>query len=296
MSEEISQKFVSEALRTPRMDVHQRLAARMLLSASTCQDELQRFMLVVRAAQGMTEECKAQGLELDEGLLTVVDAVARSFQLAKPLILGGEQGSFKVQPIPWCFSMTQENFESYIAEWWDVDLSFYTELLTECKEPWVKVCCSNCGHALVDMTLEDWLSPDEKISEKTEKYGVPPDEVRLSSCCPNCGFDWRNESTWNKTVRAVSYGRNGPTYIIKYYRPVAEPVWRFFFDATANALTLEGYSRLLGNFLSFYSQAIADVGGKVAKSISPTIFREVEAAVAAEKEAAGEAKNENGLG
>jgi len=294
MGEEISQKFVSEALRTPRMDVHMRLAARMLLSASTCQDELQRFQFIVRAAQGMIEECKNQGLELDEALLDTVGAVARSFSLAKPATIVDETtgSSFKVQPIPWSFPMDEESFERYIAEWWDTDLAFYTGLLAECKEAWVRVCC-RCGYVIADATLNDWTN--DTVSEKTKNYGVVPDLAKLESKCPNCGLEWRNKSQWSRLAGVLEYGEYRPVRIVKYYRAVKEPLWLFFFDATSNALAPEGYNRLLGNFLSYYSQEIAETAAKVAKSISPTIFKEVEAAVSAEK-AGGEASDESGLG
>jgi hypothetical protein len=293
--EEKFEKFAAEALRTPRMDVHMRLAARMLLAASTCQDELQRFQFIVRAAQGMIEECKNQGFELDEALLTAVDAVARSFSLAKPMSLGSEEeGSFRVQPIPWCFAQTEENFEAYIAEWWDTDLAFYTELLAECKETWLRIACANCGYVVVDVLHSDWLK--DTVSDKTRKFGVVPDFARFKGECPNCGLDWQNESQWLRLHQWVQSQEYKPVRFIKYYRPVSEPIWKFFFDATSNALAPEGYNRLLGNFLSYYSQEIAETAAKVAKSISPTIFKEVEAAVAAEKEAGGEATDESGLG
>jgi hypothetical protein len=293
--EEKFEKFAAEALRTPRMDVHMRLAARMLLSASTCQDELQRFMFIVRAAQGMIEECKNQGLELDEALLDTVDAVARSFSLAKPTTIGDEMtGGFRVQPIPWCFALTEENFERYIAEWWNVDPVFHTELLAECKEAWVRVCCAKCGYVIADATLNDWTN--NTVSEKTKNYGVVPDLAKLGSKCPNCGLEWRNESQWSRLAGVLEHGEYRPVRIVKYYRAVKEPLWLFFFDSTANALSVDGYRMLLGNFLTYYSQEIAETAAKVAKSISPTIFREVEAAVAAEKEAGGEATDESGLG
>ena len=299
MGEEINPKFVSEAMRTPRMDVHMRLAARMLLAASTCQDELRRFQLIVRAAQGMIEECENQGLELDEALLTAVDAVARSFQLAKPASLGseegsGEEGSFKVQPIPWCFALTEENFEAYISGWWDTDLAFFTELLAECRETWLRIACANCGYVVADVLHSDWLK--DTVSDKTGKLGVVPDFARFKGECPNCGLDWQNESQWLRLHRWMQSQKYEPVRFIKYYRPVSEPVWKFFFDATSNALTPEGYNRLLGNFLTYYSQEIAETAAKVAKSISPTIFKEEAAAVAAEKEAGGEVSGESGLG
>jgi len=290
MSEEISPKFINEALRVPRMDVHMRLAARMLLSASTCQDELQRFQFVIRAAQGMIEECKAQGLELDEGLLVVADVMTRSFSLAKPVAL---QSGLKLQPIPWCFAQTEENFEAYIASWWDTELIFIPELLAECKEPWLKICCSRCGYVIADGAYEDWMS--NTVSEKSRKYGVVPDPAKLSTVCPVCGADWTETGCWTTIQRAAETGERKPIRIIKYYRPVEEPIWRFFFDVTSHALTPEGYSRLLGNFLSFYSQDVAVIAARVAKSISPTIFKEVEATLAAEKEAAGEAEDEDSL-
>jgi ribosomal protein S27AE len=294
--EEKFAKFAAEALRTPRMDVHMRLAARMLLSAAVCQDELQRFQFIVRAAQGMIEECKNQGFELDEALLGTVDAVARSFSLAKPVTIVDETtgNSFRVQPIPWSFPMDEESFERYIAEWWNTDLAFYTELLAECKEAWVRVCCARCGYVIADATLNDWTN--NTVSEKTKNYGVVPDLTKLGSKCPNCGLEWQNESQWSRLVGVLEYGEYRPVRIVKYYRAVKEPLWLFFFDSTANALSVDGYRMLLGNFLSYYSRKIAETAAKVAKSISPTIFREVEAAVAAEKEAGGEALDESTLG
>lgn len=287
------EKFASEALRTPRMDVHMRLAARMLLAASTCQDELQRFLLVVRAAQGMAEECKNQGFELDEGLLVLVDAVARSFSLAKPITFGDEMtGGFRVQPIPWCFELTEENFLAYIAPWWETELGFYTELLAECKETWLRIVCANCGYVVADVLHADWLK--NTVSDKTSKFGVVPDLARFEGKCPNCGLDWQSRSQWLRLHQWVQSQEYEPVRFIKYYRPVSEPVWKFFFDATTNALTPEGYNRLLGNFLSYYSQPVAEVAAMVAKSISPTIFKEVEATVAMEK--AGEAADESALG
>jgi len=272
------------------MDVHMRLAARMLLSASTCQDELQRFLFITRAAYGMLEECKNQGLELDEGLLAVVDAVARSFSLAKPVVL---QSGLRVQPIPWCFAKTQENFEAYIAGWWDTELDFVPELLSECKEVWFKIVCAKCGYVIADALYSDWLN--DTVSEKTKKFGVVPYFDNPPRVCPVCGTSWTDSSCWATIQRVAETGERKPVRIIKYYRPVTEPVWRFFFEATANALTPEGYSRLLGNFLSFYSQDVAETAAKVAKSISPVIFKEVETAIALEK-ASGEASNESGLG
>jgi hypothetical protein len=294
--EEKFAKFAAEALRTPRMDVHMRLAARMLLSASTCTDELQRFQFVVRAAQSMIEECKNQGFVLDEALLDTVAAVARSFSLAKPVTIVDRTtgNSFRVQPIPWCFAQTEGNFKRYIAGWWDTDLVFHVELLAECKETWLRIVCANCGYVIADVLHSDWLK--NTVSDKTSKFGVVPDFARFKGECPNCGLDFQNASQWLRLRQWVQSREYESVRFIKYYRAVKQPLWLLFFDATSHALTPESYNRLLGNFLSYYSQKIAETAAMVAKSISPTIFKEVEAAVAAEKEAGGEALDESALG
>ncbi len=267
------EKFVAEATRSPRIDVHMRLACKELLATS--QSELERFQHIIRAAQLMTDECKRQGFELDVALLNKLDGCVKSFMQAQKQKIEVQEGVYILQCIPWVFPQTKENFDVYIAEWWKVSFPCFPELLTQCREAWLQARCE-CGYVIFDVTVDDWLKDD--FSEKSRKYGVVPSNPEQLYKCPVCGARW--------------YGSYKPPAIRQYFRTVTEPVWRFFFDATSHALPPEGYNMLVGNFLHYYSGFVADIAGKVAKSISPEIFREVWQHVQVE----GEGISESGVG
>lgn len=261
-------KFLEAIGRTPRLDVHHRLASKKLLAAATLKNSLERYDLIIRAAFTMLEEIKSKGFSIDLGRLIVLDNLVQSFLAAEEVNINGT----RIKTIPWAFPQTEESFETYIIEWWNHGFEYIPDFLSTQKELYVRLNCSFCGALIADINYGEFLAKVEK--PKKSWFHPEYNYVDKYNKCPVCNSPFKPRDSLERLL-LLSRGITQPLKITYYYKPIEEPEWEFFFDVTSNALTVNGYQQLLSNFLGYYNEEISEIESKVAKSIDPTIFKEV---------------------
>lgn len=234
------QDFVSFALRQPKTGPYEHIISEYVAQAVITKEPLKKTKVICEASFFVPDP-KREELAIDSEKTKILDDVANALLTASKQT--NRNMGIDFINVPWPFYCNEENFNKYIAPWFNGHVHYWLALLpsdSKHVELWRLWGCPHCH------------------IELCRKKMPCDDELEYFQVCKQCNRKYH------------------PRQLIEEYRrePIEEPLWSFFFEVT-KFLTQQGYDAIKNNFVSWANPQVQQILFNLTGAVDPSLYSQI---------------------